>query len=198
MRVGVSITKQLQWHGHNEQFSNVYHYDFGAGGGILPGAMSALADALVAQEKLVHSASVSFIGSRVWSHGGTPAENETLLLRDETGNGSLTISAGLYREACVVVQLYTGRHTATGRRIYLRKFIHSCGLPATATNAEYGQVALTSNGKAPFLQYGQNIRTLNLLASAEVAVLEAPGGSNLAGDASVSVLDYVTMHQFRN
>lgn len=196
MRVAAAVTKSLSWRGHVEQFSNVWHYDFGVGGGITPGAMSALADKIVTEEKLVHSSYVTFVSTRVWETGGTAAENETLLIRDESGTGSLAAVQGIYAECAVLVQWYTGRHSTTGRRIYLRKFIHPQYLPSSVSGVERGSAPLGSAQKAPFLTFGQNMRAFNLLAGLEAVTMESPSGDNNANDASVTVADYMHVRQF--
>jgi len=197
MRVAVAIEKGTPWRGSEERFSNVYRYDFGVGGGIVPGAMDALVDYLVTKEKTVHNSDVTFRTARVWEVGGTPAENETLLLKDLSGTGSMVTGLKIWKEACVVVQWYTGRHTSTGRRIYLRKFIHPCAVTGTTAGQETGQVALASTTKTPFLTYGQDVRAFTLLAGAEAVTMEGPGGENNANDASVTVLDYLHVRQFK-
>jgi len=196
-RVAIAVTKERAFQGQLEQWANVYHYDVD-GTSPLPNADgNDLIDDIVAAEKAIHAPAVAFKTARVWETGGTPAENETLIIRDLTGNGSMTAAeTNIWQEACVVVAWDTGRNTSTGRKIYLRKFVHSGGLPTVVGGTQTGQAALTAAQKGPFTTYGQNIRVLTLATAAVQARLEAPGGQN-ADTAPVSVLDYLHTRQFR-
>ena len=120
----VSITKRITWRGSTEQFSNVYHYDTSSPITTDSGWQN-LVDQIVALEKPVHYNVVTFVTSRVWGPTNAgPAASETRLIYDLTGTG--TGSGGrLYAEACVVAQFFLGRATGSGRKRFLRKYIHS-------------------------------------------------------------------------
>jgi len=195
-RIAVAIEKEVPFWGSPERFANVYHYDVSLSSVFAPGDASAIVDKLVTEEKLVHGSVVSFKTARVWETGGSAAENETILIKDLTGAGSMSSTQQLWAENCVVVNLDTGRNTSTGRKIYLRKFIRCQYLPTTGSGQARGETALTTAQKAPFLTFGQNIRQFQVLAGAVGAELEAPGGQNLAGTATVTVLDYIHNRQF--
>jgi uncharacterized protein with PIN domain len=152
-------------------------------------------DAIVTFERPVHGASVNFKTGRLWTTGGTKEQNETLLIKDLTGTGSLSVSTDFYRELCIVVQSYTGRHSVTGKRIFLRKFIHSLGIPVSGLNQAIGNAALTAPMKAPFLTYGDQIQEV-VPSAGKLMTLEAPSGGNLTPSAPVSVLDYPHIRQF--
>lgn len=195
MRIAIAIEKETSWHGNLERFSNVYHYetDFT----VNATNAGACIDALVTFEKPVHGSTVTFKTGRLWTTGGTPAQNETLLIKDLSGAGTLAGSIVLYKEAAVVVQSYTGRNSTTGKRIFLRKFIHACILPTGATSfMGDGSGSLDATRKAPFLTYGDQIQEV-VPAAGQLMTLEAPSGANLSPSAPVSVLDYVTVRQFR-
>jgi len=195
VRIAIAIEKEAAWHGNQERWSNVYHYetDFT----VTAANAGACIDALVTFEKPVHASSVTYKTGRLWTTGGTPAQNETILIKDLSGSGSLSGSVVLYRECAVVVQSYTGRNSTTGKRIFLRKFIHACILPTGATSGMGdGSTALDATRKAPFLTYGDQIQEV-VPAAGQLMVLEAPSGADLSPSAPVSVLDYVTVRQFR-
>jgi hypothetical protein len=195
MRIAIAIEKELTWHGQAERFSNVYHYETDYT--VTNSNAGAAIDALVTFEKPVHTSSVTFKVGRLWTTGGTPQQNETLLIKDLTGSGTLGGAVDLFREACVVVQSYTGRNSTTGKRIFLRKFIHSCGLPTGASSTmANGASALDATRKTPFLTYGDQIQEV-VPGAGQLMTLEAPSGANLSPSAPVSVLDYVTTRQFR-
>lgn len=197
MRVGVAITKGCQWHGQLEEFSNVYNYDVPALTQLALNEADLIIDRLVALEKAVHSSNVSFLEARVWTRGQGAAQNETIRIRDLSGTGTMSASESLYREACIVVRLNTGRNSTTGRRIFLRKYIHATNLPTAGSLNAAGVSVLTAAQKQPFQTYGEAIRKLEVAGLATDIILEAPGGQNLAENAVVSVLDYVHTRQFR-
>lgn len=197
MRVGVAITKRVNFRGINEEFSNVYHYDVPAITALALNETDLIIDRLVALEKAVHSSGVSFATARVWETGGTPAENETLRIRDLSGSGTLGSTYTFYKELAVVVNLYTGRSSTTGRRVYLRKYIRAGALPSGSPSIGLGQAALTATDKAPFITYGEAIRKLEVAGFPTDIHLEAPGGQNLAANAQVTVLDWLHVRQFR-
>lgn len=195
MRIAIAIEKETAWHGANERWSNVYHYetDFT----VNSTNAGACIDALVTFEKPVHAGSVTFKSGRLWTTGLGPALNETLLIKDLSGAGTLSTGTTLYRECAVVVQSYTGRNSITGKRIFLRKFIHACSLPTGAlTGQAEGSVALDATRKAPFLTYGDQIQEV-VPAAGQLMTLEAPSGANLSPSAPVTVKDFVTVRQFR-
>ena len=195
MRIAIAIEKEVPWHGGNERFSNVYHYetDFT----VNASNAGACIDAIVTFEKPVHASSVQFKTGRLWTTGGTPAQNETLLIKDLSGAGTLSTGQTMYAECAVVCQSYTGRNSTTGKRIFLRKFIHSRGLPVGATTAMMaGEAVLDSTRKAPYLTYADQIQEV-VPAAGQLMTLEAPSGANLSPSAPASVLDYVTVRQFR-
>jgi hypothetical protein len=65
-----------------------------------------------------------FETARVWSAGGTPSENETLLVKDLTGTGSGSTDSSMYREAAHLFQWECERKDSRGRKKYLRKWMH--------------------------------------------------------------------------
>lgn len=179
-----------------EQFASVYNYDIGLLSSLIDSDATSLINNLVALEKPCYNGSVNFVNARVWERGGTPAENETIKIMDLTGGGTqLNPTQSLYPELAVVVQLDTGRNTTTGRKIYLRKYVHALSLNSSGSQG-LGAAALTTGQKGPFLTYGQAIREVTVGGLPNTAVLESPGGQNLASGATVTVLDYLHIRQF--
>jgi hypothetical protein len=197
MRVAVAIEKSISWRGHQEIFANVYHYDIGALATLIDSDASSLIDNIVALEKPVHSNDVTFKTGRVWETGGTPSQNQTLKIKDLSGAGTLVSgTTQIWAEAAVVVRLDTGRNSSTGKKIYLRKYIHAGQLNSANQAAAIGSGTLTSGNKGPYITYGNGIRQVGVGGLPNAATLEAPGGQNLASDAAVSVLDYLHIRQF--
>lgn len=193
-RYACSITKEFQFRGGSEQFANVYHFD--ANITATQAQAEALIDALKTLEAPVHSTTITFKTGRVWEVGGTPAQNETIALKDLSGGGSLPHTNPMYRELAVVVRLDTGRNSSTGRKIYLRKFIHAGALGGGSAATTEGTLAIAGAQKTPFLTYGNAIREV-APAVDQIWTLEAPGGQNLANNAAVSVLDYLRVRELR-
>ena len=124
--IGVSILKDTTFRDAVQEFSNVYHYhDEGA----LPTNAEAIAiiNELVTSEKTWHSTVVNFRRGRLWSAGGTQAQNEMLADVGLTGTGSITADASLDRERAFLFRWRVGNNSR-GKPNYLRKYYHSCGL----------------------------------------------------------------------
>lgn len=123
MAIGVSITKSAPGRGGSrERFSNVYCFE-------TPQDDEATArdiiEALVPIEVPMHATNINFVEARAWSTGGTPAENETILILDLSGTGDQVPRADWFRTACFFVQLRTDRLSATGKVVYLSKYLRS-------------------------------------------------------------------------
>lgn len=192
---GVSINKSTSFRGVTEIFSNVYHYSLATN---LDSTLAAnLVDQLAAAEKLCHSINVTFEDGRVWSVGGTPSQNETIVIRDLTGAGTMTTNVGQFKESAIVVRCDTNRNTSTGRRIYLRKYYHSCGLTSGSNAMFEGSTALTTTQTDPFKTSFESIRELTLTPGSILVTLCAPGGQQVSDSRPVSVLPYPHTRQFR-
>lgn len=194
MRYGVSISKSFLWRGITEQFANVYHYNLATS---LDATMADnLVTQLVAAEKPLFSGNVSFETARVWEAGGSPAANLTILIKDLPDVGTGAVVDQLYRELAVVVKWSTNRLTSTGRKIFLRKYLHVEALPSTVAGVRNGTTALTSGLKAPFLSYADTIREI-AIASGPTVFLCAPGGQQVSDSLPTSVDDWLRIRQFR-
>lgn len=191
--LAVALTKTTPWRGRTEEWSNVYHFEYSHA--MNDAVAGRLIDGLKTLEVPVHAATVTFKTGRLWETGGTPAENETVLIKDLSGTGSLATSQAIYRELTVVVRIDSGRNSTTGRKIYLRKFLHSCSLQSGSNDIGLGVSPLGDTIKTPFVTYGQALREI-APAAGEVYTLQAPSGPNVSPTATVSVLDYLRVRQF--
>lgn len=192
---GVSVRKSTPWQGHTESWDNVYHFSLATN---LDVALATdLVDQVAAAEKLCHDSTVAFEDGRVWSVGGTPQQNETIVIRDLSGNGAGVYTGGMFIESCVVVRCDTNRNTSTGRRIYLRKYYHTCGVPSSTLGHYEGTTALGSTQKAPAQTCMETVRELLLSPGSILVTLCAPGGQQVSDSRPVTVLDYLHSRQFR-
>lgn len=158
---GVVIEKETQYHSLPERFGNTYFYQ-GPTFQLGDANFERLVDQLVAAEKQIHNAEVAFKQARVWSAGGTPSQNETLLLKDLTGLGTMLQAQSMHSEAAVMLEWETSRVNVLGRKVYLRKFIRSQGLPGTATTSmARSKERLGADVMAPYKTYGDTIDQLD-------------------------------------
>lgn len=191
---GASMTKQFMYHGQVEQFSNVYHYESGVFDSVVA---NALLDQILSEERKVHTSAVRFLVGRVWEAGGTPAQNQMILVRDFTEFGLMAASSKIHRAAAVVVKLFLGRKSTTGRKIYLRKHLHAEGLPSSVTAESVGESILSSVNKAPFIAYGNAIKNFTVAAIPGGARLVSPDGTGLPVGTNAEVKDGLSIRQFR-
>jgi hypothetical protein len=118
---GFAIAKEFQFRGVVERFSNVYHYDIGA---FDPAAWSSYIDQIVAAEKLIFANTVNFKEARVFGPTNQGAvANVMQEIKDLTGTGSL-VSNDPYPELACVVNWPMPRSPTTGRKRFLRKYLH--------------------------------------------------------------------------
>jgi hypothetical protein len=121
-RFGFAVTKVFGFRGGSQHFSNVYYY---SEPGMSPSnaTLELVLDELVTKEKTLFSAVTSFDHGRVWSQVGTPSQNQMLVDKILSGNGSGTASAVLDRERAFLVRFRAG-NDSLGRPVYLRKWWH--------------------------------------------------------------------------
>jgi hypothetical protein len=143
-RIGISITKETVFRDSNQEFSNVYYYKNDPGS--LPSAAGAQAivDTLIALERTFHSTAVQFTHSRVWSAGGSPADNNMINEATLSTAGQAGSDTTLDRERAILYQVEAG-FDSRGHRVYLRKWYHICGtFPGATAATGSGQKANTN------------------------------------------------------
>lgn len=120
--VGVSITKTCSFRGVAQEFSNTYYYQTPLP--VISSVADSLIDNIVAKEKVLHSALVSFTFGRCWSAGGTKAENNMITQKSLSGTGTATTAlTGQDRERAFLVRFRAG-NDVRGNPVYLRKWWH--------------------------------------------------------------------------
>jgi hypothetical protein len=107
-----------------QEFSNVFHYKNALVP--TPGDFSGIRDEMKTTLVALHSTDVSFVRYRVWSFGGTPAENNMLEQGTLGGTGSQATNASMDRERAFLIRWPAGEDIR-GKPVYLRKWFHSCG-----------------------------------------------------------------------
>jgi hypothetical protein len=133
--VGVATTKAVMWRGELQEFSNVYHFE---GVSEADAKLGTTWNDLVGYEKTIHTTEVTFKRLRVWGPTDLgPGASETLLIRDETGTGSLTAVPSHYKELAFLCVWPLGRYGSRNRPQFLRKWIHTM-TPLGLTGAELG------------------------------------------------------------
>lgn len=191
--MGISITKSVPFQGVGERFSNVYHYEH-------PVADEAVAAAFIQRlvdiETFLHSPIVSFVEGRVWSAGGTPAENQTILIQDLNAVGIADTDPHMYRENCWVMSWKTGRPSATGKPVHLRKFFHGQSQYAAVPieDVTNGQQPLPAAGVAFLQDAANNIQ--NLVVSGGTHPLTAPSGRKAVNAAKID--PFLQSREFHN
>jgi hypothetical protein len=135
-RIGIAITKRVAFRDSTQEFSNIYHYEDGNPADPTVATALGLIDELTAFEKTVHGNGVTFRRGKVWSAGGTRAENQMLAEKQLSGVGSGN-SADIDSERAFLIMWKAGRNSK-GKPVYLRKWYHTVGGFGT------GQVGLPS------------------------------------------------------
>lgn len=144
----VVITKQIQWKGQPERWSNGYRFNLPE---ITTPVIRDLAAALIGMERNLHANFVQF----VYANGGRDAKGAEAVYAEDFATplaGSLA-GSDVHPEVCFVVE------RKLKPRVYARKWFHSChykGAPATGEVFDPGDrttvnsrlVALT-NGSLP-------------------------------------------------
>jgi hypothetical protein len=128
-RWGVQIEKSTSYRGATQPFSNTYYYEAAVANtpadnlGVIAYANDLLDD-VIALERAAFSTDVAFVLARCWSQIGTQSQNEMIVQRSLTGNGSVASTSGsMDRERAFLVRLRAGVDSR-GRPVYLRKYFH--------------------------------------------------------------------------
>lgn len=191
MDVGISITKKVLFRGTQQEFSNTYHYHKT---GAVTGDWNGLVDEIVGIERPLHGTGVTFVRARVWSSGGSRAENTMLLQKDLTGTGSQAQNSSLDPERCILARWRVGVDVR-GLPVYLRKWFHPCGNPmgVMAGATQLAQTAKIATGDLALIQ-GQ-VEQLRELGTVELWNLSNSNGSRIA-NTQAEIHPWWEHHQF--
>lgn len=144
----VTITKEVDWQGGVEEFSNVYHLDE-VGSTAADG--NAAVDSLVAIERAVHGTDVRFKEAKVYRFGGL-AGTEGIYRETLTGTGALNTLERCYRECAVLVKFELPRSGTFGfgRFRQLMKWLHVAQLPGVIDGQFKNGIAVMNAGAVTF------------------------------------------------
>jgi hypothetical protein len=119
--VAFSITKSVPFRDSVQEFSNVYHYKTTDRINATEGA-NRIAE-LVAFEKSIHGATVSFKRGRAWNAGGTNQENDMVHQEALSGNGTNAAGSTQDPERAFLFMWPAGLDSR-GKPVFLRKWYH--------------------------------------------------------------------------
>jgi hypothetical protein len=133
MQVGVAITMSSPFRDSTQEWTNVFHYKDGTA---LVAPSEAMIDEITAQLKTYHSTLVNFVRAKVWSSGGTKAQNQMLFAKNLSGTGQSVAGSRVAKERAVLIRWPAG-FDVRGLPVYLRKWFHVCGnFAAQATSID--------------------------------------------------------------
>lgn len=186
----IIITKEVDFQGRKEQFSNVYTLSTGVAEAFDDGAAI---DSIVELERAVHTQFVRFV--RAESYGVNPVTGDNPRFgKDLAVVGTMPYSQMTYYECAVLVQFElprSGGLIGIGRKRRLKKWLHSGALGGAETTEQVrGSAALSVAQKARFMD-----------SYATPLMNQEHGGGRLAalnGDlpSSAAVHDYLEHRQF--
>jgi hypothetical protein len=188
---GISVEKRVTWREQPEDFANVYHYDSDA-----TVSSEELLDAIVAAERPMFVNAVSYIRGQVWGPtDGTKEQSQMLFQKNLSGLGTSSVGSLTPSENTAVLSWDTGRVNTRGGRVYLRKYLHVCGISATSqTAAAMGNNALPASEILKYKNFGNSIKTI---IGASGAHLCDKKGRRLPLGTDCKVLPHLRIRQFR-
>lgn len=192
--IGVSIVKRTAFRLSTQEFSN--HYYYRRAGGLPDGAAAeAIIDELVLTEKALHSNLVTFVVGRLWSAGGTPAQNVMIKERPLSGTGTQSVIGGLDPERAVLCRFPAGIDIR-GRPVYFRKWYHSCGVcngVIFTVNQMSQQAAIPTADKTTIQNKVNEVIAVGATADWQ---LMAPSGRQLVSGGQAQCHDFLEHRQF--
>ncbi len=191
----VSITKRMQWHGKLEEYDNVYHYN-GPDATPPPDQLNSLINIIAGNERQMHGVRVEFVRGRVWTAGGTPAENVTLALIDLSGNGT-AVGAAMFGEAAVVVEWECSRRDINGRKVYLKKFYRPGNAVGGASEDSSDGIDPLSPGAKDVFKGNSNANQRVEASSGVFFNLTSPAGRTPRSANNAVCNEYLRSREFR-
>ncbi len=191
-----TVTKSRLWRGTQEQFANVWHYNVSAGES--NDTLTSLLDAIVAKEKEVFGTNVTFVQGRV---NGPTNQGEALnvmrVIKDLSGAGSYNPATASTTpgESAGVCSFYVGRNPATGRKRFLRKYLHLGRIETSVADIVQGNTALDAAIKTRLKNWYESMK--NMTVGASTFPICTPQGDQLPLLTPGVVLDYLHTRQLK-
>lgn len=175
-------------------WSNVFHYDNGSPAETESGHQ-ALAVAIKDMLRPLMASHVIAKGYRVWGPtDGTKAESVTKALGDFSGAGTSGMTQKIPPEETVYASLFIGRSATTGRKRYLRKYLHVGAIPNTeGGDAFIGVGPLSSGYKTTVRNVLEDLRDITV--GGVVNSLCPPNGADTIGSEDWRVGDHLHIRQ---
>lgn len=191
-QISISITKRAAFRDSTQEWQNVYTY-----GSLAVNPQPSLAndmiDEVVTKEKAFHGTGVSFILGRVWSSGGTQAENQMISEKTLSGAGALTPPTAMDLERAFLIQWDAGSDSK-GRPVRLKKWYHcQAGMGGVSVSNAILQ-NFTGFTAANRTAIAAAADTLTRISSA-VWGLKAESGRERTGDGYPVAHKYLEHHQ---
>lgn len=124
--IGFAVTKEVQFRGALQPFTNVYYYKSPGPGPVPASAIDQVRDEVVAIERDLHSTEVNFTFYRGWLHTGDRQTSVMIKQGALSGTGNQGAAAAMDRERAFLMQWPAGL-SVRNKPVYLRKWFHSCG-----------------------------------------------------------------------
>lgn len=194
-QITVSILKKCAFRGAVQHFSNTYTY---RSPGLNPSttiAQDAIIDEIVNKEKAFHSTAVTFVKARMWSSGGSRAENVMLREKSLSGTGTAPTVTAFDPERAVLVQWEAGKDNR-GRTVRLKKWYHvngSFGNIAIAASHLTQQASFSAADRDAIANQADGLTRVGV--SPEVWGLTAESGRERTGDGKPRAHAWLEHHQ---
>lgn len=182
---GFNVLKRAAYRGGVQHFGNTYYYEVTTTDDDVTGLERVL-DEIVSIEKAFHSTDVTYVQGRVWSAGGTAAQNTMLVEKQLTGTGNRGPDPNMDRERAILIQFRAGVDSR-GRPVYLRKWFHIMGTfwQGTASDGVKAQTAqIPTIERDQFRGEAERLEVIDLI-DAPRAELRSKSGRQVTGATAV-------------
>ena len=130
----ITIIKRFSYRGNPEEYSNTYHFS-----GTTPAtraAWKALADAIIAAEKLCYMNTTSFVGAYGYEAGNenSVAQIDYDVAPDAPAVAGTSPGFGQVAPGDVAgtIRWFTGEYSSRGKKVYCRKYMHGVWIDTAA------------------------------------------------------------------
>lgn len=193
-----TVTMQTQWRGQAEEFSNVFHYDIDVSDQGNE-RLELVLDAIVNNMRPIFGSEVTFVRGRVNGPTNQGAAADTMrVIKDYSGAGTRAPTSGgtIGKESAVVVSMYVGRNPATGRKRFLRKFLHVGVINSQSDPVRLGSSQLPASEITFFEDWFESMKNLTIPPDVAVPIV-TPQGDGLPLNTEAVCLPYLHTRQLK-